>query len=181
MRTQRFDISPALPALAGILALALGAAACSSKSSAKPAIASDFLPLTEEPRAELPNLAYRPAHTDAEYIEAGSPLPVIDFYIQPLDESVIARRTAELPAVFDPLQRPQKGRTDLDMPPEVRTFLAPRLSKDPRTAARLSAIAGKTGRLYPTDVWPLEVPPSRGMVMRPSLASKPRSRSGGSP
>lgn len=47
-------------------------------------------------------------------------------------------------------------RTDLDIPADVRTWLTPKLSKDPRKAAELAAVAEKTGRLYPTDVWPEE-------------------------
>jgi GH3 auxin-responsive promoter len=47
-------------------------------------------------------------------------------------------------------------RADLDIPPDVRAWLTRKLSKDPKKAAELGAIAEKTGRLYPTDVWPVE-------------------------
>jgi GH3 auxin-responsive promoter len=47
-------------------------------------------------------------------------------------------------------------RTDLDIPPDVRARLVRRLPRDPRAAARLRAIAGSLGRLYPRDVWPPE-------------------------
>jgi hypothetical protein len=46
-------------------------------------------------------------------------------------------------------------RTDLDMPPDVRAWLTPRLKKDSRAAVRIGAIAEKLGRLYPMDVWPV--------------------------
>jgi hypothetical protein len=47
-------------------------------------------------------------------------------------------------------------RTDLDIPAEVRAWLVARLSRNPARAAELSAVAEKHGRLYPTDVWPVE-------------------------
>jgi hypothetical protein len=47
-------------------------------------------------------------------------------------------------------------RADLDIPPEVRAYLAPRVRKDPKRAGELSALAEKLGRLYPMDVWPTE-------------------------
>lgn len=47
-------------------------------------------------------------------------------------------------------------RRDLDIPPEVRAYLEPRVKKDARRAAELSAVAEKLGRLYPRDVWPPE-------------------------
>ncbi len=47
-------------------------------------------------------------------------------------------------------------REDLDIPPDVRAWLARKLSKDPRRAAELGKAAEKAGRLYPTEVWPVE-------------------------
>jgi hypothetical protein len=47
-------------------------------------------------------------------------------------------------------------RTDLDIPAEVRAWLMRKLSKNPARAAELDAVATKFGRLYPTDVWPVE-------------------------
>lgn len=44
-------------------------------------------------------------------------------------------------------------RSDLDLPPEVRAYLAPRAKANAARAAELSAIAEKLGRLYPMDVW----------------------------
>lgn len=45
-------------------------------------------------------------------------------------------------------------RSDLDIPLDVREWLTRRLGKDRRKSAELAAIAEKTGRLFPTDVWP---------------------------
>lgn len=45
-------------------------------------------------------------------------------------------------------------RADLDMPPEVRAVLAPRLKPNPARSRELSAAAEKLGRLFPQDVWP---------------------------
>ena len=47
-------------------------------------------------------------------------------------------------------------RADLDIPVDVRAWLTRKLSKDPARAADLEAIANKHGRLFPTDVWPVE-------------------------
>ncbi|HEV3386359.1 MAG TPA: GH3 auxin-responsive promoter family protein, partial [Gemmata sp.] len=47
-------------------------------------------------------------------------------------------------------------RSDLDIPTEVRAWLMLKLSKNPARASELDAIATKLGRLYPTDVWPVE-------------------------
>jgi hypothetical protein len=47
-------------------------------------------------------------------------------------------------------------RDDLDIPADVRTWLTSRLSKNPTRATELGTIAEKLGRLYPTDVWPVE-------------------------
>lgn len=46
-------------------------------------------------------------------------------------------------------------RADLDIPPDVRVWLTPRLARDRRAAARLGRVADKLGRLYPLDVWPV--------------------------
>lgn len=47
-------------------------------------------------------------------------------------------------------------RADLDIPTDVRAWLTRKLSKDPRRAAELGKAAEKAGRLYPTEVWPVE-------------------------
>ncbi len=47
-------------------------------------------------------------------------------------------------------------RADLDIPPDIRAYLAPRAKRDARRANELAAVAGKLGRLYPMDVWPSE-------------------------
>jgi hypothetical protein len=47
-------------------------------------------------------------------------------------------------------------RSDLDIPPEIRAYLAPRLKQDAKRANELSTVAEKLGRLYPMDVWPSE-------------------------
>lgn len=47
-------------------------------------------------------------------------------------------------------------RADLDIPPDIRAYLAPRVRKDARRANELGAVAAKLGRLYPMDVWPTE-------------------------
>ena len=47
-------------------------------------------------------------------------------------------------------------RADLDIPPDVRTYLARRVKRDARRAGELAAVAEKLGRLYPVDVWPAE-------------------------
>jgi hypothetical protein len=46
--------------------------------------------------------------------------------------------------------------SDIDIPPDVRAVLAPKVKKDPRRAAELGATAEKLGRLYPRDAWPPE-------------------------
>jgi GH3 auxin-responsive promoter len=43
---------------------------------------------------------------------------------------------------------------DLDLPPEVRAELAPRLGKHPERARELERVAERTGGLYPKDYWP---------------------------
>jgi hypothetical protein len=47
-------------------------------------------------------------------------------------------------------------REDLEIPPDVRAWLYHRLSKDPKRAAELDRAANRLGRLYPTEVWPVE-------------------------
>jgi hypothetical protein len=47
-------------------------------------------------------------------------------------------------------------RADLDISPDIRAYLEPRVSKDARRAGALSASSEKLGRLYPMDVWPTE-------------------------
>lgn len=47
-------------------------------------------------------------------------------------------------------------RADLDLAPDIRTAITRGLGRDAALAARLGAIAEKTGRLLPTDVWPVE-------------------------
>ena len=47
-------------------------------------------------------------------------------------------------------------RADLDIPPDIRAYLAPRAKRDAHRANELSVLAGKLGRLYPMDVWPSE-------------------------
>jgi hypothetical protein len=47
-------------------------------------------------------------------------------------------------------------RNDLEIPQEIRDYLAPRVKKDAKRAAELTAIASQLGRLYPRDVWPTE-------------------------
>lgn len=47
-------------------------------------------------------------------------------------------------------------RADLDIPPEIRAWLARRVSRNPGRAAELTAIASRRGRLLPMDVWPPE-------------------------
>jgi hypothetical protein len=84
-----------------LVAGALVLAACSG-AKATPVVAADYLPLTEAARDELPPLAYQPGHTDEEYLAAaGTALPAVKFYIKPLSEERIARRTANLQADFE--------------------------------------------------------------------------------
>lgn len=47
-------------------------------------------------------------------------------------------------------------RSDLDIPADIRAYLALRAKKDAKRANELAAIAEKLGRLYPVDVWPPE-------------------------
>jgi hypothetical protein len=68
-------------------------------------------------------------------------------------------------------------RADLDIPPDVRAWLQPRLAKDPRAAARIGAVAEKSGRLYPMDVWPVDgtvINTWTGGSMGPYLRQLPR-------
>lgn len=47
-------------------------------------------------------------------------------------------------------------RSDLDVPPDIRPWLAERVKKDPVRARELAAIAERSGHLFPRDVWPPE-------------------------
>jgi hypothetical protein len=47
-------------------------------------------------------------------------------------------------------------RSDLDIPPDVRAYLAPRAARKVDRANELTELAKKHGRLYPMDVWPTE-------------------------
>jgi len=47
-------------------------------------------------------------------------------------------------------------RADLDIPADVRAYLAPRAKRDRDRANELDAIAAGLGRLFPMDVWPSE-------------------------
>ena len=47
-------------------------------------------------------------------------------------------------------------RADIDIPQDIRAYLMPRMKKDAKRAAELTATAAKLGRLYPMDVWPQE-------------------------
>jgi hypothetical protein len=42
------------------------------------------------------------------------------------------------------------------LPSDIRAALAPKVKKNPEAAKQLAAVAEKTGRLYPKDVWPPE-------------------------
>jgi hypothetical protein len=68
-------------------------------------------------------------------------------------------------------------RADLDLPPDVRAYLAPRVKKDAKRAGELSALAEKLGRLFPMDVWPPETTVINcwtGGSMGPYLRQLPR-------
>jgi hypothetical protein len=68
-------------------------------------------------------------------------------------------------------------RSDLDMPADVRDWLTRKLPRDPMRAAQLGAVAEKTGRLLPTDVWPAEgtvINTWTGGSMGPYLRQLPR-------
>jgi hypothetical protein len=47
-------------------------------------------------------------------------------------------------------------RADLDLPSELRTLLTRKLKPNPTRAKELAAVAGRTGRLLPADLWPPE-------------------------
>jgi hypothetical protein len=47
-------------------------------------------------------------------------------------------------------------RSDLDISPDIRAYLAPRAKQNAKRAGELSALAEKLGRLYPMDVWPTD-------------------------
>lgn len=59
-----------------------------------------YLPVTEEPVGELPDLAYRPQHDDARYLDSGANRIATGLYIKPLDEAAIAGRVAQLKVDF---------------------------------------------------------------------------------
>jgi hypothetical protein len=68
-------------------------------------------------------------------------------------------------------------RADLDLPPELRAALTPRVKKAPDLAKRIAAIAERQGHLYPKDVWPPEttiVNTWTGGSMGPYLRQLPR-------
>ena len=59
----------------------------------------------------------------------------------------------------EPLLRDLRDGTlnaDLDLAPEIRAALTPRVKKDAKRARELMRIAEHLGRLYPRDVWPTE-------------------------
>ncbi|MBY0456997.1 MAG: GH3 auxin-responsive promoter family protein [Gemmataceae bacterium] len=66
---------------------------------------------------------------------------------------------------------------DLDIPADIRAYLAPRAKANPARAKELSAIASKLGRLYPMDVWPPDgtvINTWTGGSMGPYLRQLPR-------
>ncbi len=66
----------------------------------RPAVATDYLALTEQPVGELPDLAYTPAHQDADYLLVeGTSIP-LKFYIEPLNERLLDARGAQMQADF---------------------------------------------------------------------------------
>jgi len=68
-------------------------------------------------------------------------------------------------------------RADLDIPADIRAQLAPRVKKLPELAKHLSALAEKTGHLFPKDIWPPEtiiVNTWTGGSMGPYLRQLPR-------
>jgi hypothetical protein len=85
-------------------------------------------------------------HRDVSQFMAANPSTLVQF-ARTLD----AEKESLLRDLRDGTLRP-----DLDIPPDVRAWLTPRLVKDPRNAASISRIAEKAGRLYPRDLWPVE-------------------------
>jgi hypothetical protein len=85
-----------------------------------------------------------------------------------------------LDAEKEPLLRDLRDgtlRDDLDIPPDVRAWLMRKLPKDEKRAAELGRIAEKTGRLYPSDVWPSDgtvINTWTGGSMGPYLRQLPR-------
>lgn len=47
-------------------------------------------------------------------------------------------------------------RSDLDLPPDIRAALTPKMKQSAELASFLEAAANRTGHLYPKDVWPPE-------------------------
>lgn len=69
-------------------------------SDARPVAATDYLALTEQPVAELPETAYQPGHSDAEYVAIeGTAIP-LRFYIEPLNEDLLEARGKQMQADF---------------------------------------------------------------------------------
>jgi hypothetical protein len=67
--------------------------------------------------------------------------------------------------------------TDLDLPPQVRAYVEPRLKTRPERARELDAIAGRVDHLYPKDVWPPDttlIGTWTGGSMGPYLRQLPR-------
>lgn len=67
-------------------------------------------------------------------------------------------------------------RKDLDIPPEVRAVLEPRLKANPERARELGLLSSTNNRLFPKDVWPSEgviVNTWTGGSMGPYLAKLP--------
>lgn len=68
-------------------------------------------------------------------------------------------------------------RSDIELSPELRAALAPRLRRDTKRAAELAAVAERLGRLYPMDVWPTDtivINTWTGGSMGPYLRQLPR-------
>jgi hypothetical protein len=73
--------------------------------------------------------------------------------------STLVQLARVLDAEKEHLLRDLRGgtlRSDIDLSPELRAVLAPRLRADPARAAALAAAAGRQGHLYPKEVWPTE-------------------------
>lgn len=106
-------------------------------------------------------------HRDISQFMAANPSTLVQF-ARTLD----AEKEALLRDLYDGTLR-----ADLDIPPDVRAWLTPRLRNDPRAATRIGAIAEKLGRLYPMDVWPVEgtvINTWTGGSMGPYLRQLPR-------